>query len=324
MISRSAETQSTSDIQAQFTDLGTELVVKNCDVSKKQELELLVKQCGNIRGIVQAAAVLQDSLFSNMTAEQWQTVLRVKARGSRNLDDLFQQVGELDFFIFLSSLTAVVGNVGQANYTAAGAYQDALAQRRVSKGLPAVSINIGSVPELGLAWRSGVGARLHKLGCRYQKRSDLLHFVELAITNPMHPQMVTGIEPWMSSENIGWREEPKFACSQRLRLGTTAPLSQGPKTLSTEEQISGLDSNAATAALVKRIIEQISTLTGMPAAQIEPDGLLLGFGVDSLVAVELRALLQQHVTPIATIFDIMQSGTLIELARKLLERLRGI
>lgn len=56
---------------------------------------------------------------------------------------------DLDFFIMLSSMAGVIGNPGQANYSAAGTYQDALSLHRRSKGLPSMTIDLGIVSDVG-------------------------------------------------------------------------------------------------------------------------------------------------------------------------------
>lgn len=56
---------------------------------------------------------------------------------------------DLDFFIMLSSMAGVIGNPGQANYSAAGTYQDALSQHRRSKGLSSMTIDLGIVSDVG-------------------------------------------------------------------------------------------------------------------------------------------------------------------------------
>ena len=61
------------------------------------------------------------------------------------------QVEELSAFILYSSVAALFGGVGQANYSAANAYLDELARWRVGRGLPGVSIQWPSVSAVGMA-----------------------------------------------------------------------------------------------------------------------------------------------------------------------------
>jgi hypothetical protein len=64
-------------------------------------------------------------------------VLNAKVVGAQLLHEYFSDaaVNPLDFFIMCSSAATVGGNPGQANYNAANAYLQALAQKRRSMGL---------------------------------------------------------------------------------------------------------------------------------------------------------------------------------------------
>jgi hypothetical protein len=80
-----------------------------------------------------------------MTFDKWQAATQPKISGTWNLHSNFPR--DLDFFIILSSVVSVIGNVGQANYSAGNSYQDALAHFRRSQGLAAVSLNVGLVSD---------------------------------------------------------------------------------------------------------------------------------------------------------------------------------
>ncbi len=86
-------------------------------------------------------------MFENMTYENFQLVLRSKFQGSWNLHEVLPT--DMDFFLFLASSSGIVGNRSQANYAAGNTYQDALALYRRSLGLPATSIDLGTVLSVG-------------------------------------------------------------------------------------------------------------------------------------------------------------------------------
>jgi hypothetical protein len=82
-----------------------------------------------------------------MTHTQWQSSVQAKVATSWNLHTLLPR--GLDFFVLLSSLAGVYGNVSQANYAAGNTFQDALAEFRTSQGEDAVSINLGWMRTIG-------------------------------------------------------------------------------------------------------------------------------------------------------------------------------
>lgn len=67
-------------------------------------------------------------------------VINLKVLGSLHLDRIFYDT-PLDFFILVSSISCVVGNVGQADYLAAIMYMCALAANRRKRGLNAIALN---------------------------------------------------------------------------------------------------------------------------------------------------------------------------------------
>lgn len=83
-----------------------------------------------------------------MDYDRWQKAFGPKAVGSSNLHQ--QLPKDMDFFVFLSSSSGVIGNRGQANYSAGNCFQDALARHRSSLGMHSVSIDLGLVLGAGM------------------------------------------------------------------------------------------------------------------------------------------------------------------------------
>ncbi|MPZ78876.1 MAG: SDR family NAD(P)-dependent oxidoreductase [Actinophytocola sp.] len=101
---------------------------------------------GRIDGVIHAAGVLRDGLVARKTARDVRDVLEPKILGALNLDRATRD-DPLDFFVVFSSLVALTGNPGQADYGAANAYLDAWVhtrERRRTRGLCAGrTISIG-------------------------------------------------------------------------------------------------------------------------------------------------------------------------------------
>lgn len=107
---------------------------------------------------------------------------------------------DLDFFIMLSSMAGVIGNPGQANYSAAGTYQDSLSQHRRSKGLPSITIDLGIVSDVGyIAENPEQFERLDYLENLFISERDLHVVLRAAMLGqtrdgvPVPAQLITGI-----------------------------------------------------------------------------------------------------------------------------------
>ncbi|HSI03413.1 MAG TPA: beta-ketoacyl reductase, partial [Myxococcota bacterium] len=103
-----------------------------------------------VRGVVHVAGLLDDGIFAELTWPKMTRVMAPKVQGAWNLH--INTVGlPLDFLVFFSSVSALWGAAGQANYAAANAWLDSLAQARRAAGLAALSVNWGP-------WNAGMAA----------------------------------------------------------------------------------------------------------------------------------------------------------------------
>ena len=64
------------------------------------------------------------------------------------------QKEKIEQFVLFSSVASMLGNVGQASYSAGNSFLDAFAEFRRGQGLPAISVQWGPWGEVGMAVRS--------------------------------------------------------------------------------------------------------------------------------------------------------------------------
>ena len=259
-----------------------------------------------------------------MKLDDYLSAVRPKVQGTWNLHTQLAN-SNLEFFIMLSSFAAVGGNSSQANYAAGGTYQDALARHRAASGLPAVVIDLGMVKSIGyVAETKGVADRLTRMGYRPLEEGEVLRLIESAIRNPVRTsqasQVITGITAGFEGDMTGtpWRKEPRFA-NMLKAASTGASLSPSSKgdIIDLKEQLHGASSLAAATNIVsKAIIQKLSDMFMIPAIEIDHNLPLAKYGVDSLVAVELRNWIVAHSQAETSIFDVMQSSSIQALATK--------
>lgn len=303
---------------------GCKIRAIGCDISSKSDLAAALKDCAQelppIRGVLQAAMVLEDSILENMTLDNYNAALRPKVHGSYNLHELLGS--DLDFFIMLSSLAGIIGLASQTNYTAGGAFQDALARHRVAKGLPCVSIDLGAVKDVGyVSANKAVYDRLSRMGYRLLSEREVLSTIESTITSPC-PQVLLGINTGPSlkgsteSESI-LAQDSRFTALRYCRPANAA--SGGSKTGGNSDSLASKLSSAdsvedATAFIAQALVKKLVDIFMVPEDEIVLSNSMASFGVDSLVAVELRNMLALQAGSQVSIFDIMQSASLESLS----------
>jgi NAD(P)-dependent dehydrogenase (short-subunit alcohol dehydrogenase family)/acyl carrier protein len=147
--------------------LGAEVLVLRADVSEeaptRRALDEARRRFGAIHGVIHAAGVAGGGLIALKTPAAASAVLAPKLRGTLVLDSLL--AGEaLDFFVLCSSLTALLGGIGQVDYTAANAFLDAFAWSRAARGDSAVrAIDWDVWREVGMAVETELPADLAAL-----------------------------------------------------------------------------------------------------------------------------------------------------------------
>jgi len=105
---------------------------------------------GRVSGVVHAAGVLRDGLVRGLTPGSLRGVLAPKAAGVEGIAGR----GPVSWVVAVSSISALVGFPGQANYAGANAALESLAASLAQRGVPAVAVRLGALSAVGMAARS--------------------------------------------------------------------------------------------------------------------------------------------------------------------------
>jgi acyl carrier protein len=254
-----------------------------------------------------------------MSYAQWDKTTKAKVAGTRNIDRVFGD--SLDFLVLLSSIVGVMGNPSQANYAAGGAYQDAVARSRAAKGQAGVSIDLGVVQGVGfVAEAVGTAKFLRESGHKPQSEAEVLALVGQAIRNPRRDPRTAQVTARLSS---GRSYDPRFKCLVPRKGGAVSARIQGGSSVSTKlyETIDTAPSvDDAAAAVQQALVEKISDMFVLEKDEIDAAQPLARYGVDSLVAIELRNWLVPSARIEMSIFDFLGSSSLADLAMNVTKR----
>jgi acyl transferase domain-containing protein/acyl carrier protein len=134
--------------------LGADVLVLSADVTDEGQMQTVVEQVrqvfGQIHGIFHAAGIAGSGIIQLKTPEMAASVMAPKVKGTLVLEQTFKDT-KLDFFVLFSSISSIIGAVGQVDYCAANVFLDAFAQYRTSKTDSfTTSINWDAWQEIGM------------------------------------------------------------------------------------------------------------------------------------------------------------------------------
>ncbi|KAF3003888.1 t1pks [Neopestalotiopsis sp. 37M] len=322
---------------------GADPKVISCDVTHEKALSSIVEDISRerpIKGVIHAAMVEGDALFSNATWDQVQRVLAPKVTGAVNLHQATKKL-PLDFFVMTSSIVGIVGTVTQGAYAAANAFQDAFAKFRLSQSLPATAIALGLILEVGSVSASVGFQQMLQRNLTYGiSETEFLQLFEGALCDTksspsekfslteMDPsskaQIVTGLEParflsYLDNDRINdllWYNRARFQavrqgvsdCAQALASAGTGA-GESPISVQLQNASSPAEKlDIARSAVTARIAE----LLGIEASSVDSDKPVSRYGVDSLVAGELRSWLIKTFGLELTMLELLNKSTRIE------------
>ncbi|PBP20217.1 hybrid PKS-NRPS protein [Diplocarpon rosae] len=286
----------------EIINAGGNVEIFACDVTDGTSLrkthEEISRKMPPIAGVANAAMVLADRLFNDITLEDFQISLKPKVDGTNQLDELFGEGSNLDFFILFSSLANTVGNRGQTNYLAANGYMQTIAAQRRARGLTASVMHIGMVIGIGVVSQdAALESSLKRqkwmaisepafldmfAECILIGRPDSGHSNDIITGIPRNSTLPGADNPWYASNlrfsHMVLREEGEDNSSAG---GSSLPIKQRLAAAITAEQRAEI--------IQADFVQKMSRILQAAAENIEVSQPLLALGVDSLMAMEIRS-----------------------------------
>ncbi|MFC9948664.1 type I polyketide synthase [Streptomyces pratensis] len=274
----------------ELTATGTGVTLTACDVSDRSALAALLDSVPAqhpLTAVVHLAGTLDDGVLDALDADRFARALGPKADAARHLHELTAGL-DLSAFVLFSSLTATVGGAGQANYAAANAYLDALAEHRHAAGLPATSVAWGPWGGDGMAAHDTVRASARAMGMSLLDPDTALTALRRALD---------GGDTTVTVADVDWSVfAPVFTTTRPSPLLSALPEarraggSDGANAADGfAEKLAGLTGGERERALQDLVCGQAATVLGYgDAGAVEPTSAFRDLGFDSLASVDLR------------------------------------
>ena len=267
-------------------EFGCQIQVSSFDVKEEGECILLIKEAiqmspeNKIGGIFHLAAILEDGIFENQTADRFKRVTDVKYLGSYNLDKYTRSIeGCMDdsaYFVVFSSVSCGRGNAGQTNYGYANSAMERICEYRRRDGKHALAIQWGAIGDVGLIAENDI--------------------------------VVGGTVPQRIVSCLKTLEHLMLKSTETLTMRDTAIWS----TFVPAERIAYQPITGGAAAQIntptKNLVEIIANIIGIKdVRQIRNEQMTLGeLGLDSLMGVEIKQVLEQMYNMQLTVRDVQQ------------------
>lgn len=279
----------TSQAQEMIDNLFTQQVkveVVKADIAKYEDVERILGHCSNLKGVIHAAGVIEDGLVSTQSIESFNKVMAAKVRGTWNLHNLTKEL-DLDYFVCFSSVASILGSIGQSNYSAANAFMDRFAHYRHSIGLPCTSVNWGPWDETGMA--ADLVDRLKIQGYKPISVNMGLEILQKIINFSTSPQVLVLPMDWS-----------KYMKRINKHIAFFDKIIQVEEKQENEllliDALASVDEHEKLYVLEDNIKRYIRTVIGLrESISIDSAKSVFDFGLDSLMAVELKNIIERNI-----------------------------
>ncbi len=305
---------------------GVQVVTAQADVADLQQVARVVAQSKEklppLKGVIHAAGILDDKILLQQDAERFRRVMSPKVSGAWNLH--VSTLDEpLEFFVLFSSVAALLGSPGQANYSAANSFLDALAHHRRQLNLPATSINWGPWSEIGLAVRPDRGSRLALRGLGSFTPDRAVEVLEKLLSE--QPAQAAVMEFDVRQWGIFNPPAKESSLLSELTRETDAPAKQNaaPSVPSgvMRESVLAVEPHERPAVLETNLRGQLARVLGLAPAKLDSRQPLNRLGLDSLMAVELKNRIELDIGVLIPMVRLLQGPSLAQIAGQLAEQL---
>ncbi len=312
-------------------DNGVNVVLARGSVDNQKDMDRIFGEIKEtmppLKGVQHAAMVLDDGSIPEITPERYMNVFKPKAVGCWILHEATKDIN-LDHFVLYSSISAIYGNPGQVSYVGANSFIDNFSHWRRAQGLAATTINWGVIGDVGFVARSGkvggnVDELLYKQGWKSFSLQQATNILEnMLLSNPV--QRVATDSDW---EMIGDFFPHSAVSSRFAHLVNEKQLSAGAGAGSVDGALKAtlIESNPEEQheILLDQLNDTYARVLGTTSDKLDTSEPVTKYGLDSLMANQIRNWVQSNVGIDYSMMKIMRGPTMEEMTEQILDELNG-
>jgi acyl transferase domain-containing protein/acyl carrier protein len=299
--------------------LGAEVEAIACDVAAEGDLEhcLAARRAHGapaVRGVIHAAGVVNLRSLAAQDPGSFHADLSAKIVGGWRLHRLFHD-DPLDFFVLCSSTSALFNWPQLGAYAAANAFLDALAQHRRAHGKAALSVNWGAWGEVGMALTADGRSNLPVGIGAIATANGLTALQELVLAGDIQTAVAPIDWPTFTDAYPGVTVDPFLSdlvaeATSRRRAAAAIP---------SLAQLSREAPELRAVAIGDYVHGQASRTLGLAPDRLDPATPLSAYGLDSLMAFQLKGRIEADLGAALPIIRFLQGASVEELVVAVIE-----
>jgi acyl transferase domain-containing protein/aryl carrier-like protein len=275
-------------LDALTADFGTRVEVVRGDLAEPGVADTLVRAALDtghpLRGVVHAAAVVEDATVANLSSALLEKVWRPKATGAWLLHQATSGQ-KLDWWVTFSSAASLLGNPGQGAYAAANAWLDEFTSWRRAQGLPATCVNWGPWAEVGRG--TGMAERGYAMIAPAEGIAALEHILAHDRDRTAYTPLDTArwLESYPATARTAFFAELAASAPGAHLTGSRNALLESLRETDCPQQRQSI--------LQPHVVEHVAAVVRLGTDRFDADTSLVTLGLDSLMAIALRNRLQR-------------------------------
>ena len=288
-----------------------------CDASLAEDVTALQQENSSppLVGLFHAGGVLADATVNNQTAAGILTVFAPKATALQKLDAA-TGLSAMQNQVFFSSVAALLGSVGQLNYSIANSWLDAVAAQKQAAGVGVVSTQFGAWKGAGMAAVTALKMEAMGLGSVTPETglaslTGMLRHAAVSRGEGIASQIAVSPIDWPNFlkdvQEPGSRYFANFAHLKNISPAAAAAEKKagggGASTTTTNTVAAGMKAEERAQYIAQEVQSAAAAIIGGTVSSTDP---LMAAGLDSLGAVELRNSLEGRLglqLPSTLVFD---------------------